>query len=239
MISIIIPTYNEEKVIETTVKQFAGLKIPHEVIISDSRSTDRTIAIVKRCADKVVVLARGRKRSIAQGRNDGAKVARGEYVAFFDADVTVPDPSAFFEKALRAFAEDQKLVAVTARIKVLPRLERWSDKMIYGLLNPYFAIFNNLFNFGMAAGEFQMVRTTIFRAIGGNNENLVASEDMDLFHRLTKKGRVRTLWELTIFHPGRRLHQEGWVLTVYRWTRNSLSMWLFKKAADKEWEAVR
>ena len=239
MISIIIPTYNEEKAIEATVRQFSTLKLPHEVIVSDSQSTDQTIAIAKRCAKKVITLAPGKKRSIAQGRNHGADAAEGEYVAFLDADVVIPDPTSFFGEALRAFNSDPALVAITAKIEVLPHLARWSDKMIYGFLNPYFALFNNVFNFGMSAGEFHMVKTSAFKAVGGNNMNLAASEDMDLFHRLSKVGHVRTLWKLTVFHPGRRLHQEGWLLTIFRWARNAVSVWLFKKSADKEWEAVR
>jgi glycosyltransferase involved in cell wall biosynthesis len=239
MISIIIPTYNEEKVIETTVRQFDGLTIPHEVIVSDSKSSDRTVAIAKRCADKVVGLPPGAKRCIAQGRNDGAAVAAGEYMAFLDADVTIPNPNIFFTKALMAFAHDPRLVAITAQVKVHRHLSKWGDKIVYSVLNPYFAFFNNVLNFGMSAGEFHMVKTSAFKEVGGNNVKLVAAEDMDLFHRLAKKGRVRTVWALIVFHPGRRLHQEGWVRTVYRWIRNALSVWFLKKSADKEWEPVR
>ena len=239
ILSIVIPTYNEEKAIETTVKQFASLKIPHEVIVSDSRSTDKTIEIATRCADKVIILAPEKKRSIAQGRNHGAAAAAGEYVAFLDADVVILNPTAFFTKALALFEENPKLVAVNPQIKALPEVALWSDKMVYGILNAQFAFFNNLFNFGMAGGEFLMIKTAAFRAVDGFNESIVASEDMDLFHRLAKIGRVRTAWGLVVFHPARRLHQEGWAPTVYRWIKNSISVWLFKKAADKEWEQVR
>jgi len=241
MISIVVPTYNEEGYIEGTLKRLKVLDRKNfEVIVSDSRSTDRTVALARPLADKVVQIKEGKKRSIPQGRNDGAAAARGDYVVFMDADVHMADPNDFFVKALARFKKNPKLVAVTARIKVQPELARWSDKMIYGFVNPYFAIANNVFHFGMSGGEFQMIKMSAFRTTGGFNEKLSGGgEDMDLFRRLSQIGRTRLPWELTVLHTGRRLHQSGWLITIYRWIRNAFSVWFFKKSADEEWEAVR
>lgn len=240
MISVIIPTYQEERYIGTTLKNLEPLRKKNfEVIVSDSRSTDGTVAIARRGADRVVVLGANRKRSVAQGRNDGARAARGEYLVFIDADVTVPDPANFFPKALRVFAENPRLVAITAKIKVDPRLSRLSDKIIFGILDLYFGMFNNVFNIGMAPGEFQMMKTSAFREVGGFDEKLAAGEDVDLFYRLSRVGRVRTVWDLIVYHTGRRFHKVGWAVTVYHWIKNAVSVWLFKKSSDKEWEAIR
>lgn len=240
MISIVIPTYNEEKIIETTVRQFASLdRKDFEVIVSDSRSADRTVAIAKEFADHVVVLAEGQKRGIAQGRNDGARVARGEYLVFVDADIAVPDPTNFFKKALRAFADHPKLVAITGRIEVAPDKATTSDKIVCLLRNVNFATVNNVFGGGMSAGEFQMIRTATFREAKGFNEKLVAAEDIDLFGRLAKMGQVRTVWALAVYETGRRFHQVGAWTTLYGWIKNTLYSWIFKRAAVKEWEAIR
>lgn len=240
MISIVIPTYQEERYIEATLKNLKSLnKKNFEIIISDSGSPDRTVEIAKRYADKVVILPKGRKRSIGQGRNDGARAARGEYVVFIDADVTIPDPPRFFETALRAFAGNQRLVGITAKIRVLPQNSRLSDKVIFTILDVYFGLLNNVFNIGIAAGEFQMIKTAVFRSVGGFNEELGGAEDVDLFYRISRIGRVRTLFGLTVYHTGRRFHKVGWAHTVFLWIKNALSLWFFKKTSSKTWETIR
>jgi len=56
MISIIIPTLNEAKIIESTLRTLAAtLTLPHEVIVSDGGSTDRTTELAARYANTVVL----------------------------------------------------------------------------------------------------------------------------------------------------------------------------------------
>ena len=87
MISIIIPTIKEEKVIGRTLRNLKSrLTIPHEIIVTDGKSTDKTVEIARGIADKVVEYTGTTRQTIAQGRNDGAKSAQGEYIAFMDAD---------------------------------------------------------------------------------------------------------------------------------------------------------
>jgi glycosyltransferase involved in cell wall biosynthesis len=82
MISIIIPTLNEEKVIESTLCTLAStLTLPHEVIVSDGGSSDRTVELAAKCATALVVLSGSGRQTIVQGRNDGAKTARGDFRA--------------------------------------------------------------------------------------------------------------------------------------------------------------
>jgi glycosyltransferase involved in cell wall biosynthesis len=54
-ISIIIPTFNEEKVISKTIEAFNQLPIPHEIIVTDDGSTDETVNIARRHGVKVLV----------------------------------------------------------------------------------------------------------------------------------------------------------------------------------------
>src|SRR3989338_10333518 len=57
MISIIIPTYNEARYIKRTLQQFNALKDRKnfEVIVSDGCSTDNTVMVAEKYADKVIV----------------------------------------------------------------------------------------------------------------------------------------------------------------------------------------
>ncbi|MCR4328869.1 MAG: glycosyltransferase [Patescibacteria group bacterium] len=239
MISIIIPTRNEEKGIRETVVQFKNLTLPHEIIVSDTLSTDNTVAIAKECADKVLVLSPDEKASVSKGRNNGAREARGEFLVFLDSETYIPNPQAFFTRALARFNADLRLAGISGRIEIDPRVRTWSDWFILIVTNLYFLTLNNIVGIGAAAGKFQMIRTNIFRETGGFNEQLFAAEDIELFQRLAKQGHTRIAWDLVVYHPGRRFHQLGAWNTVFRWMKNIISFWIRKKPADKEWEEIR
>ena len=55
MISFIIPTLNEEKTIEKTLKNLSEYFGEKEIIVSDGRSSDKTIEIAKKYTDKVII----------------------------------------------------------------------------------------------------------------------------------------------------------------------------------------
>ncbi len=104
MISIIIPTKNEESVIEKTLTSLKNnLSLPHEIIVTDGASTDKTVEIAKKYADKVVEHAGPERQTIAAGRNAGAAVAAGDFLAFMDADCSVTHSGEFFATALEDF----------------------------------------------------------------------------------------------------------------------------------------
>ncbi len=238
MISIVIPTYNEEKTVERTVRQFAALALPHEVIVSDTASTDRTVAVARRCADKVLTLPPGKKPDVSTGRNDGARAAAGDFIVFLDCGTMIPSPTAFFQKMLALFGRKPRLAGLSARIEVDPAVRTASDAAVSFLMNFWFMLFNNVLGGGIASGKFQMVRADAFRRTGGFNERLATAEDVDLFGRLRKFGRTEIVWSAAVYHSGRRFHEKGAWRTLFHWVLNALSFWLFKKPSDK-WEPVR
>lgn len=241
MISIIIPTLNEEKIIGKTLAYLKdNLKeTEYEVIISDGKSSDKTAVIARKCADRVVVYGGRDRQTIAHSRNLGAAQARGRYLVFIDADVVVPNPNKFFKKALEIFKESPKLVGLGVFIRVSPEVETWGDKFFSGLVNYIYLVSNNLFGIGKAPGEFQMVKLGAFRKTGGFNEQLVAAEDNEFFYRLSRIGQTRIASNLTVFHGGRRAHAIGWPRLIWTWFLNAMSVTFFKRAVSKEWEEVR
>jgi len=88
-ISIIIPTYNSEKVIESCLKAAKNQNYPKnkfEVIVVDNYSKDRTVPIAKSLGAKVFLLSGVPSQGCAQ-RNLGAEKAELEYVFFLDHDM--------------------------------------------------------------------------------------------------------------------------------------------------------
>jgi len=87
MISLIIPTYNEEKALPHTLRELFRQSGNYEVLIVDGGSFDRTTEIVQ-------AEPRARLLNALKGRavqmNAGAKTARGEWLLFLHADTVLP-----------------------------------------------------------------------------------------------------------------------------------------------------
>ena len=94
-LSIIIPAYNEEKLIRETVSQFVsyleGKRYSWEIIVVDDGSGDKTSEIVKSITNPNIRLVTLKKN---QGKGAALKAgflkAKGEYQIFSDADLSVP-----------------------------------------------------------------------------------------------------------------------------------------------------
>ena len=87
MISIIIPTLNEEKVIAQTLTHTLELPGSGEIIVADGGSTDKTVRLAQQFVE-VTVLNSSRGR--ATQMNTGASHAKGEWLLFLHADTRLP-----------------------------------------------------------------------------------------------------------------------------------------------------
>ena len=107
-VSVIVPAYNEEKVIGTTVERL--LESDHrdlEVIIVDDGSQDRTAEVVhnKFGNDPRVVLLRVPNGGKANALNAGLKLARGEIIVALDADTQFQTDT--IARLVRWFADEK------------------------------------------------------------------------------------------------------------------------------------
>lgn len=241
MISIVIPTYYEEKIIGSTLSSLKSqLTIPHEIIISDGGSKDQTVNIAAKYADKLVIYNGIERQTIAHGRNDGARVAQGEFLVFLDADCFIRDPDSFFRTALSNFDRVGSLVALTGLLRVLPENETVSDKVITSIVNAIVLIKNNILHKAeVPGGEFQMIPRQAFDKVRGYDEELVTREDRDMFFRLSRIGRTLCDPRLTVFHTGRRAHHYGWSHMIGLLIVNTLSFHIRGRIRSKEWTLVR
>lgn len=87
-ISVVIPAYNEENRIAGCLKSVFATKYPDlEVIVVDDHSKDKTVEVASRYA--VRLIRRSTRGGISAARNEGIRIARGEIIAFLDADCIV------------------------------------------------------------------------------------------------------------------------------------------------------
>lgn len=87
MVSVVIPLYNKEPIIERTVNSVLSQPFKNfELIIVDDGSTDNSVAVVESIHDDHIRLIRQKNGGPGAARNTGANNARGEWILFLDAD---------------------------------------------------------------------------------------------------------------------------------------------------------
>lgn len=88
-ITVVIPLYNKEAEIERAVRSVLGQRtLPHEVIVVDDGSTDRSAEIVARIDHPLIRLIRQQNRGVSAARNRGMEEASTPWVALLDGDDT-------------------------------------------------------------------------------------------------------------------------------------------------------
>ncbi|MFH0836588.1 MAG: glycosyltransferase [Candidatus Aenigmatarchaeota archaeon] len=177
--SVIVPSKNEEKFIENCLKALKHQTKKCEIILVDGHSTDRTRKIAKKYADQIIL---DDKKGIANARNIGAKIAKGEIIAYCDAD---------------AIPKKNWVENIEKEIK--------GNIAVYGPVIPYdgskktkagLIFINNLVRF------FHIMKTPIFCATNlavkksillkhKFNENFHILEDYELGSRLVKYGKIK------------------------------------------------
>jgi glycosyltransferase involved in cell wall biosynthesis len=240
MISVIIPTLNEVKYLSTLLSQFTDeiiKKFNIELIISDGGSTDGTVDLARKYTNRVLLHELPRRQTIAEGRNKGAREAKGDILFFINADTFIKDINYFFESILMELS-NSRTIALTCKVQVFPNEEIWSDKLFHTFHNYYFAAMN-ICGIGMGRGECHILRKKDFFDIGLYNERIIAGEDFELFTRLAKKGKIRFMHNLRIFESPRRYRRYGYLKVMVSWFRNCVYIVLFKKSVPGEWDVIR
>jgi len=200
-VSVIIPTYNEEKYIENTLKAIRNQDYngKYEVIVADGCSKDKTVKIAKKYADKVLTVT---KKGIAVGRNAGAKIARGEIFLFIDAD-TVASFNLITE-IVKCFKNN----VVGATCYIFPLSSGATDLITYWLYNQFVKASIKAKN-PQIVGICCAYRRSAFEKIGGFNENLKTLEDYDISKRISKLGKIKISDSTFVMTSPRRIQRWG------------------------------
>ena len=107
IISFIVPSYNSEKTIEGCIKSIIKQRCKKEIIVVDGGSSDKTISILKKYKLKILL---EKERGAGPARNLGLKKAKGDYIAFVDSDVVLPDN--WTKKCIKKIGQNKSIVGV-------------------------------------------------------------------------------------------------------------------------------
>ena len=210
--SVIIPTLNEEiylpRLLTALKKQTFH---SFEVIVIDGFSEDKTIENARPYSASLpkLVLRRSKKRGVAHQRNIGAKLAKGKFFIFFDADVA---PAPTFLQKISAKLHKENIQFITTWIE--PDTHKNSERMISAAYNvlmelekfigkPYIHGFNTI------------IGRDLFIKVGQYDETLTMSEDQELALRVCKGGvDLRILRSPRLTFSLRRFRSEGLLAVV-------------------------
>lgn len=199
MISIVIPTKNEDKDLPVLLESIKRQTLqPKEIIVADADSTDRTQEIARSFGAQVVP---GGLPST--GRNAGASQAVADHILFLDADVELRDPE-FLEKSLGEILERRLDIATC---DVFPLSDKYRDHFMHQAYNSYVRAWGSLFPH--APGFCLFVRKDLHDRIGGFDEAISFCEDHDYAKRAGKRGHFGFLKSTKIPVSIRRLDRDG------------------------------
>lgn len=209
MISVVIPTYNEEKNIVRCLKALNNQTISRdkiEIIVVDGNSRDRTREYASGLADRVILQ---RSEGIGGARNDGFKAVRYGIVATTDADCEPHEK--WVESILQKF-ENPQVVAVTGLLKPFDWKDmNWVEIRVYKTLFEaanLMLMIMSLFGQYHLCGANSAFRKTEFLDIGGYLP-LAYADDVEIFKRIKKRGEVRLRGDMQINYSVRRIKKIG------------------------------
>lgn len=189
MISVVIPLYNKEKHIADTIRSVLAQSFQDfEVVVVDDGSTDNSAAVVEGLLseDNRLRLIKQANGGVCSARNNGIDVARGEFVAFLDAD---DQWDVDFLKEIVKMQNDFPHAAMWginfAELyggKLLRELPTGLPKGYRGYVENYFDIPGRISDLYCSSSV--VVRRNVFDVVGMFDTRLKYSEDIDMWYRI-------------------------------------------------------
>ena len=186
VLSVVVPTKNEEANIAACLDAFAPFRDEVELVVVDNESPDRTRAIAAEHGARVLV--KGPERC-AQ-RNCGWRMAHGDFAMFVDADMIVG-------------RETVREILGCCAAPDAPDAMYVPETRVGGGLRVKARNFERGFYNGTCIDGLRVVRRSLLERVGGYDEALVACEDWDLDRRLLAAGAT------TATTRGGLLHNEA------------------------------
>lgn len=206
-ISIIVVTFNSFPALEQSLislkKALSQLK--SELIIVDNNSTDNSIEIARQLMPDCKVITNNKNVGFSRACNQGAKIAKGEFILFYNPDLSIDSEALKF--LLEAYEQSSKPGALAGRMRFpdgefqatcrrFPSVSniffsRGSVLSFFGKGNTTYTLpdYDNVTEVEAVAGTFLMIKKELFEKIGCFDERFfMYMEDTDLCLRLNQAG---------------------------------------------------
>ena len=224
--SVVMPCFNAERYLDEAVRSVMGQTLPGvELIVVDDGSSDRSPQIVaalqREFGDRIAAVSQANAGPYA-ARNRGLAQARGEFVAFLDADDWwAPD---CLQKLHAALADDPDAALAYCG---------WQNVGLPGgrgapYVPPDYELEDKAARFLRAAAPWPihaaLVRRSVMQEVGGFDLDLPTCMDYDLWLRIGVARRIRLVPEVLAFYR----HHQGGQITSTQW-RQARNSWIVKR----------
>jgi len=211
MISVIIPTFNEEENIAQCLVSLSHQTVPrneYEIIVVDGGSKDATCEIARKYADKVFTQT---SKKVGGARNDGVTAAAGDIIATTDADCILPP------NWIRLISDDFKDPAIAQLYgPVYPIEKGLGNKFSLMLANTFSRIgyYSRTFYYTLGCNtafrKDAFVKAGMYRCID-------AGDDLEIAMRMKDQGKIYFDGRLKVGFSMRRYQKFGTLQSLYEW----------------------
>jgi len=211
MISVIVPTYNEEAGITACLKSLCSQTLArdeYEIIVVDGNSSDRTRELTKEYADEIFIQT---SKKVGGARNDGVMRAKGDIVATTDADCIIPPD---WLEVIKKDFEKKDIVQLYGT--VYPIEDGIKNKLsliaanTFSCLGYYTGIFYYTLGCNTAFNKEAFIKGGMYRCID-------AGDDVEIALRMKKLGKVKFDSRMRVGFSMRRYQQFGTLKSLYEW----------------------
>lgn len=236
-LSIIIPVYNAGMLIERCLDSIfcQQTKYAYEVILIDDGSTDNSVELITQRKEQNITLLQQENSGPAKARNQGIATAKGQFIAFIDADDYWKQ--GFIEKTLDFLYAHKECIAVSVSQK---HITTRGESVVPSCVNEYDspAVLKDFYefwarHFHVCTGSI-VLSTSIAHEIGGQREDLRICEDLEFWAMLATYGQFGFIPEVLFVSDGLKVTNEiGWVEknkkrwasapTVEKWERRIIA----------------
>ena len=223
-LSIIIPTYNEEeylpKLLDSIKKQDYK---DYEIIVADADSTDKTVSIARNFGCKIV-----KGGMPAVGRNNGAKVAKGDILLFLDSDLKLS--KGYLKNCVSEFEDDDLGIAIS---QMMVDSDRKYYQILHDFANKFMISVENIKPHG--AGCYGIIsKRSLHEEVGGFDERLDFGEDTDYIERIGNISNFKVLRTAKLYVSTRRLEEEGLLSLIKVYGKSTINDFRGKRTSAEE-----
>jgi glycosyltransferase involved in cell wall biosynthesis len=238
--SVIVCAHNEELLLPGCLQSLLQQSFPpHEIVVIDNASTDRTAAAASIPGIRVVHEPR---KGLVVARETGRRQTTGDVLVYIDADCRAPGD--WLERVRQEFSAPHPPVAVTGpyRFYDWDALGRALVRMYdYSLAPLTHILAQDVFGLGavLYGGNFAVTRKAL-EAIGGFDTSIeFHGEDTNLARRVAKTGRVRLSLSCYVFTSARRYKSMGRGKVFRIYVRNFCAEIFLHRPSDRTHTDIR
>lgn len=228
-VSVVVPSYNEKKLLPGCLESLKNQSHPCEIVVCDNGSTDGSLDIARKYADRVIV---EEKRGALFALNTGLRNASGDLLAITGADCAVPPD--WIERFVKQF-KDPDVIGCYGPVD--PLEDRHS--VYFSLMNYAEKICIRLGLWFVIQGANFIIRKEAMERAGYFDPSVEVFEENGLFKKIKKMGKVRFVTKNPIKASTRRVDECGKMHLILFGFRQMLNLTVSKRTDTSQFKVVR